>query len=128
MSLASRRKHPESVLLILGLIAAGFCGFALVTGRFPFPLARPYTHVPFLVKERDPLLFLFWVRLSAIYAFGLCLLALVRIDLVEDWIESLPRFGKVQATGKAKPFWSELLVGLIFFLISCVCYRLTLKQ
>jgi hypothetical protein len=128
MSFISRRSQPNFLMLLLG-VAAGTCGgLALVTGRFPMPLNHPANMLPFVVRAKDPQLFLFWVLVSAVYFVGLLLLAYVQIDPVENWAAARPEFGRIRSTGRPHPYPANILYVLVSVLVLGVCYWLTVGR
>ena len=131
MKIVSLRKPPFLGSLVLGLIFGALCTYALETGKFPLPPKGHPLWPPYIFRSSDPLLFLFWVRLSGAYFAGMCGIAVFRLDPIEErFSASLSRIGAQRVErGVSDPFRSRRIERFLTFFalaVFCVCYVATL--
>ncbi len=131
MKIVSLRKPPFLGLLVLGLIFGALCTYALVTGKFPIPPKGHPLWPPYIFRSEDPILFLFWIRLSTAYFAGMCSIAVFRIDPIEErfsaWLT--PIGAQRIERGVSDPFRPRRTEGFLTFLalvVFCICYVATL--
>lgn len=132
MNTISRRTPPHWGVLVLGVICGALCAYALATGKFLLaPGRRGSSRQAYVIQGEDPLLFLFWVRVTAIYFAGLCGLAFFRVEAVEARLGARrPWFGRRPIVrGVTAASESSGIAGLAtFFAVAIlgICYAATL--
>ena len=126
MKILLLRKPPFFGLLVLGLIFGSLLAYALASGKFPV-LRKGARLMVNVLRSEDPCLFLYWVRVSAIYCVGMCWFSLVRLNLVEEIFHTLaagPGPGQTRF-GDSWSFRAKSMFSLFIITVLIVCYVVT---